>query len=55
MGQADRVARFFDNDTRPDFSGPDGMQRFFREFLADPDQDVPSFLARIQAFYDALP
>jgi len=54
MGQADRVARFFDNDTRPDFSGPEGMQRFFREFLADPDQDVASFLARIQAFYDAL-
>ena len=55
MGQANRVARFFDNDTRLDFSGPEGMQRFFREFLADPDQDVAAFLARIQAFYDALP
>jgi len=55
MGQANRVARFFDNDTRPDFSGPEGMQRFFREFLADPDQDLAAFLARIQAFYDALP
>jgi hypothetical protein len=31
------------------------MQRFIREFLADPDQDVAAFLARIQAFYDALP
>jgi hypothetical protein len=55
MGQANRVARFFDNDTRPDFSGPEGMQRLFREFLADPHQDVASFLARIQAFYDTLP
>jgi multiple sugar transport system substrate-binding protein len=55
MGQANRVARFFDNDTRPDFSGPEGMQRFFREFLSDPDQDVAALLARIQAFYDALP
>jgi multiple sugar transport system substrate-binding protein len=55
MGQANRVARFFDNDTRPDFSGPEGMQRFFREFLAEPDQNVTAFLARIQAFYDALP
>jgi hypothetical protein len=38
-------------------TGPLGgmMQRFFREFLADPDQDVASFLARVQAFYDALP
>ncbi len=55
MGQANRVARFFDNDTRPDFSGPEGMQRFFREFLADTDQDLTALLARIQAFYDALP
>lgn len=55
MRQANRVARFFDNDTRPDFSGLEGMQRFFREFLADPDQDLAAFLARIQAFYDALP
>jgi len=55
MGQANRVARFFDNDTRPDFSGPEGMQRLFREFLADPDQDVAAFLARIQTFYDTLP
>ena len=54
-GSPGRPAGFFDNDTRPDFSGPEGMQRFLREFLADPDQDVLSFLARIQAFYDALP
>jgi multiple sugar transport system substrate-binding protein len=55
IGQANRVARFFDNDTTPDFSGPEGMQRFFREFLADPGQDLATLTARIQAFRDALP
>ena len=49
------VAQFLDRDTRPDFAGPDGMQRFLREFLRDPGQDLPVFLARIQSFYEGLP
>ena len=31
------------------------MQRFLREFLRDPGQDLPVFLARIQSFYEGLP
>ncbi len=49
------VAQFLDRDTRPDFAGPNGMQAFLRDFLADPGQDLAAFTARIQAAWDSLP
>jgi multiple sugar transport system substrate-binding protein len=52
---AGRLAQFLDRDSRPDFTGPTGMQRFLQDFIADPDQDLDGFLARIQAFWDSLP
>jgi multiple sugar transport system substrate-binding protein len=55
LREAGATAQFLDRDTRPDFAGPDGMQRFLRDFVGDPTQDVPALLARIQAFYDGLP
>jgi multiple sugar transport system substrate-binding protein len=51
---AGRLAQFLDRDSRPDFTGPTGMQRFLQDFLTDPAQDLDAFLGRIQAFWDTL-
>jgi multiple sugar transport system substrate-binding protein len=55
IGSSNRIAQFLDRDTRPDFSGPSGMQAFLKGFVANPSQDLTAYLARIQAFYDSLP
>ena len=55
INSSNRVAQFLDRDSRPDFTGPTGMQGFLRAFLQDPSQDLPTFLGGIQAFYDSLP
>jgi multiple sugar transport system substrate-binding protein len=55
IGSSNRIAQFLDRDTRPDFSGPSGMQAFLKSFVANPSQDLTAYLARIQAFYDSLP
>jgi multiple sugar transport system substrate-binding protein len=52
---AGRLAQFLDRDSRPDFTGPQGMQRFLQDFLADPNQDLDAYLRGIQAFWDSLP
>jgi multiple sugar transport system substrate-binding protein len=52
---AGRLAQFLDRDSRPDFTGPQGMQRFLQDFLADPSQDLDAYLRGIQAFWDSLP
>ncbi len=31
------------------------MQAFLKDFIANPDQDLPTYLAGIQAVYDSLP
>jgi multiple sugar transport system substrate-binding protein len=54
LGDARRLAQFFDRDTRPDFSGPAGMQAFLQDFLAEPDRDLDAYLASIQAYWDSL-
>jgi len=54
MTSAGRIAQFFDRDTRPDFAGPQGMQAFFSEFLADPAQDLNAFVGRVQAYWNSL-
>ena len=55
IGGSAAIAQFLDRDTRPDFAGLSGMQSFLKGFLADPNQDLTAYLARIQAFYDSLP
>jgi len=55
IGGAGRLTQFLDRDSRPDFTGPQGMQRFLQDFLADPAQDLDAYLGRIQAFWDSLP
>jgi multiple sugar transport system substrate-binding protein len=52
---AGRLTQFLDRDSRPDFTGPQGMQRFLQDFLADPNQQLDPYLGRIQAFWDSLP
>jgi multiple sugar transport system substrate-binding protein len=54
IGNSGAIAQFLDRDTRPDFAGGNGMQKFLQDFLADPDQDLVSFLNGIQTFYDSL-
>jgi multiple sugar transport system substrate-binding protein len=55
IASAGRVAQFLDRDSRPDFTGVNGMQAFLQEFLADPSQDLDALLTRIQRFWDSLP
>ncbi|HEX5588699.1 MAG TPA: ABC transporter substrate-binding protein [Candidatus Limnocylindrales bacterium] len=54
IGNSGAIAQFLDRDTRPDFAGGNGMQKFLQDFLADPDQDLNAFLTGIQTFYDSL-
>jgi multiple sugar transport system substrate-binding protein len=54
IGNSGAIAQFLDRDTRPDFAGPNGMQKFLQDFLADPDLDLDAFLSGIQTFYDSL-
>ena len=55
IANSGRIAQFLDRDTRPDFAGPNGMQAFLQDFLNEPDQDLASLQADIQAFWDSLP
>jgi len=55
ISSAGRVAQFFDRDTRPDFAAANGMQSYLQDFLNDPNQDLASYLAQIQRFWDSLP
>jgi len=50
-----KVAQFLDRDTRPDFAGPAGMQRYLKSFIANPNQDLSALLRRIQAYRASLP
>lgn len=54
IGNSGAIAQFLDRDTRPDFAGPNGMQGFLQTFLNDPEQNLDSFLGKIQSFYDSL-
>lgn len=54
IGSAQKITQFLDRDTRPDFAGPNGMQAFLLDFLQTPDQDLDTFLGKIQGFWDLL-
>ncbi len=51
---AKKLTQFLDRDTKPEFSGQNGMQAFLIDFLQKPDQDLDKFLAKIQTFWDSL-
>jgi multiple sugar transport system substrate-binding protein len=55
IGSAGHITQYMDRDMRPDFSGSNGMQAYIADFLADPGQDLDTFLAGIQAAWNALP
>ena len=55
VSSAKRITQYFDRDSRPDYSGPNGMQGFLLRFLANPSQDTTSLQGQMQAFWDSLP
>ena len=55
IGGSKAIAQFMDRDSRPDFTGPAGMQGFLTSFLTNPAQDLDAYLAGIQAYWDSLP
>jgi multiple sugar transport system substrate-binding protein len=55
VSSAKRITQYFDRDSRPDFSGPNGMQGFLLKFLANPKQDTTSLQGQMQSFWDSLP
>jgi multiple sugar transport system substrate-binding protein len=54
IGGAQRMAQFFDRDTRPDFAGADGMQSLLQDFIQRPDLDLGRYLERVQQLWDSL-
>ena len=54
IANAQKLTQFMDRDTNPNFAGPNGMQGFLIDFLANPDQDLTAYLAKIQKFWDSL-
>lgn len=55
VSSAKRITQYFDRDSRPDFSGPDGMQGFLLKFLANPSADTSTLQGQMQSFWDSLP
>ena len=55
VSQAKKITQYFDRDSRPDYSGPNGMQGFLLKFLSNPKQDTTSLQGQMQAFWDSLP
>jgi multiple sugar transport system substrate-binding protein len=55
IANAGGIAQFLDRDTRPEFSGPQAMGGFIKEFIGDPEQDLDTFLQQIQDTWDTLP
>jgi multiple sugar transport system substrate-binding protein len=54
IGNAQRITQFLDRDTNPNFAGANGMQAFLLDFLRNPNQNLDSFLGKIQSFWDTL-
>jgi multiple sugar transport system substrate-binding protein len=54
ISAAQKLTQFMDRDTNPNFAGANGMQGFLIDFLANPNQDLTAYLAKIQKFWDSL-
>jgi len=55
VSKAQKITQYFDRDSRPDYSGPNGMQGFLLKFLANPSGDTTSLQSQMQSFWDSLP
>jgi multiple sugar transport system substrate-binding protein len=55
VSQAKRITQFFDRDSRPDYAGPNGMQQFLLNFLANPTANPSNLQSTMQQFWDSLP
>jgi multiple sugar transport system substrate-binding protein len=55
VSQAKRITQFFDRDSRPDYAGPNGMQQFLLNFLANPSANPTNLQSTMQQFWDSLP
>ena len=55
VSSAKRITQYFDRDSRPDFSGPNGMQSFLLTFLSNPKGDQTSLQGKMQSYWDGLP
>ena len=55
VSQAKRITQYFDRDSRPDYAGPNGMQQFLLNFLANPTANPSNLQSTMQQFWDSLP
>ncbi len=55
VSKAQKITQYFDRDSRPDFSGPNGMQGFLLSFLSNPSGDTTNLQQQMQTFWDQLP
>ncbi len=55
VSKAQKITQYFDRDSRPDFSGPNGMQGFLLRFLSNPSGDTSGLQSDMQKFWDSLP
>ena len=55
VSKAQKITQYFDRDSRPDFSGPNGMQGFLLSFLSNPSADTTNLQQQMQTFWDQLP
>jgi len=55
VSKAQKITQYFDRDSRPDFSGPNGMQGFLLSFLSNPSGDQTGLQKQMQTFWDSLP
>jgi multiple sugar transport system substrate-binding protein len=55
VSKAQKITQYFDRDSRPDFSGPNGMQGFLLKYLSNPSADTTGLQQQMQSFWDSLP
>jgi multiple sugar transport system substrate-binding protein len=55
VSKAQKITQYFDRDSRPDFSGPNGMQGFLLSFLSNPSGDTTNLQKQMQTFWESLP
>ena len=55
VSKAQKITQYFDRDSRPDYSGPNGMQGFLLSFLSNPTSSTTTLQQQMQTFWDSLP